>query len=343
MAGSCYEYPIKLFSSIVNAPGGMTTIGVNPGSTQGRRTPMYGPDFLANKLDSSIGRLVDYGQQVTMMQGYRSVLQHIQDSASDVISFTAAAFDSQLQVEATQQTTSLESSKTIGDLYYGQFQYNFNVTTELAVQVQDGPPPQGGKTFAELQKKCKEELIFKAVLQLATATVALCTGFGEAFAVEAAVETEEAVEAGEAVEKVAKETKETTDGEKSGKSALDLANTGKDLFDTSKNMLDAISGVYDSFTWDPDLQLPPLPPSPNGTNYLDREYADASSAWYLAAQKNLSAALIHLSPAFWESFYLEAENNFSPFLNDPPSCGAATDMSKSIHVYLNTVKNFKTT
>lgn len=314
----------------------MTALGTNPGSSQGRRTPMYSPSFLANKLGSAIDHLTDYQQQVKMAQRYYNVLGEIQESASDVISFTASAFDAQLQVEATQQATSLDSSKNIADLYYSQFQINYNVTNELAMQVRNGPPPKGGDSFDDLIDKCRRQLIIKAIFKVAVATAKLTAGFAGAFVEEGVKAAAGAVEeAGKIAEKEAE-----TDGESSLKGALDLAGTATEFVTTSKEMLDLLSGVQSAYTWDPDLQLPTLPTAPNGTDPIDQDFIDASSAWYLAAQKNLSAPLVQLSPAFWANFYLEADNNFSPILNDPPECGAAGDITKSIREYLNTVQNF---
>lgn len=336
MAATCFDYLVGLFSSMIDAPGGMTALGTNPGSSQGRRTPMYGPSFLSSKLESSIDQLTAYQEQVKMAQAYYNVLEQIQDSASDVISFTASGFDAQLQVEATQQVTSLESSKSIADLYYGQLQFNYNVTNELAMQVQSGPPSRDGDSFDELIDKCRRQMIISAILKVTVATAKLAAGFAGAFVEQGVKAAKEAIEE---AEKLAEKQAETG-GESSLKGALDLATTATEFYSTSKEMLDLLSGVQSAYNWDPDLQLPTLPTTPDGTDPIDQDYIDASSVWYLAAQKNLSATLVQLSPAFWSNFYLEADNNFSPFLNNPPECGAAEDLTSSIREYLNNVQNF---
>jgi hypothetical protein len=76
------------------------------------------------------------------------------------------------------------------------------------------------------------------------------------------------------------------------------------LTQSSAKLLQAGAGALSAFTWDPDTQLPTLP---DATDFTNPEYNVATSTWYLNAQKNLSEALIDLSPAFWQNFYLEAK------------------------------------
>ena len=342
MAATCFSYLTKAFSGILNAPGGMTSLGNNPTSPQGRRTPMYSTTYLANQLVLAVGNLTSYQQQVQMAKRYFTVLQSIQESTSQIESFTSTAFNAELQVQATQQATSLKSSQTIGNLYYQQFEYNYNVTNELALQVQNGPPPQGGSTYQQLIKKCQTEMKVKAALKVCIATAALCAGFGEAFAAEGAVAAgKEAKPAGEGAaeaEKIAETPeKSPATAEASANGGAKLAGTAVGLTQSSAKLLQAGAGALSAFTWDPDTQLPTLP---DATDFTNPEYNVATSTWYLNAQKNLSEALIDLSPAFWQNFYLEAENNFDPTINNPPGCGVASSITDSLNEYLNTVQNF---
>lgn len=342
MAATCFSYLTKAFSGILNAPGGMTSLGNNPASPQGRRTPMYSTTYLANQLVLAVGNLTSYQQQVQMAKRYFTVLQSIQESTSEIESFTSTAFNAELQVQATQQATALSSSQTIGNLYYQQFQYNYNVTNELALQVQNGPPPQGGSTYQQLIKKCQTEMKIKAALKVCVAAVALCAGFGEAFAAEGAVEAgKEAKPAGEAASEAEKAAenpeKSPATAEASADGGVKLAGTAMSLTKSSFTLLQSFAGALSAFTWDPNSQLPTFP---DATDITNPDYNDAAGTWYLNAQKNLSNALISLSPAFWQNFYLEAENNFEPTINNPPGCGVASSITDSLNEYLNTVQNF---
>ena len=181
----------------------------------------------------------------------------------------------------------------------------------------------------------------KAVLKVCIATAALCAGFGEAFAAEGAVAAGEAAPAGEGAAEAEKAAatpeKSPTAAEASANGGAKLGGTAVKLTKSSLNLLQAGAGAFSAFTWDPNTQLPTFPDS---SDIANPDYNEAASTWYLNAQKNLSAALIELSPAFWQNFYLEADNNFAPTINNPPSCGAASSIVESINEYLITVQNF---
>lgn len=57
--------------------------------------------------------------------------------------------------------------------------------------------------------------------------------------------------------------------------------------------------------WDPSAVMPSLPEvGKNGTS-LNQDYSRSSSAWYLSQEQSLSESLIEMSPAYWDSIYLE--------------------------------------
>jgi hypothetical protein len=348
MAATCFSNVAQKFSAILNAPGGMTLLGNNPASTQGRRTPMYSPSFLSSLLTTTIASLTDYTQQVSGFERYLTVMQQIQDSAEDVISFTASAFDASNQIAATQQAANLQSSQTLGNLYYSQMQYNYNVTNDLAVVVNAGPPPVGGDDYNTLVKKCQQQLLLQAILKVVTATIALSMGFAGEFI---AAGEEAAKTAEEAAAAAAKNKGDWALGDLEGKpnaasetgaeGAWKLAQSASAMKDSSVNMVSAIAGIF-TFSWDPNTQLPTLPNLNSAPTDSDATtYNAASAQWYQNAQKNMSLSLVQLSPAFWESFYLEAENQFTPTIDNPPGCSSySASIVTSLKEYLNTVKNF---
>lgn len=344
MAATCFSNVAQKISPILNAPGGMTLLGNNPASTQGRRTPMYSPSFLSSLLTKTIATLTDYEQQISGFQRYLTVMQQIQNSAEDVITFTAAAFDASNQIAATQQAANLQSSQTLGNLYYDQFQYNYNVTNDLAVVVNAGPPPVGGDDYDTLVKKCQQQLLLQAIMKMVTATIALSMGFAgqfvaasEGVAKTAADAAANAAKNGWALGESAAEPK----GASSASGALELVAAANDMKDSSLNMLSAISGLF-TFGWDPNTQLPTLPNFDTAPTDIDATTFNAASAeWYQNAQKNMSMSLVQLGPAFWENFYLEADNQFTPTIRDPPGCSSySSSIVTSLSIYLNSVKNF---
>ena len=61
--------------------------------------------------------------------------------------------------------------------------------------------------------------------------------------------------------------------------------------------------------WNPNTKLPPLPDwnsdcSPP-SNANEATYSQASIEFYLSAQQNISNALDYMTPAFWQSVWLQ--------------------------------------
>ena len=56
--------------------------------------------------------------------------------------------------------------------------------------------------------------------------------------------------------------------------------------------------------WNPNTTLPPLPDW-NSFNASEAAYSQASIEFFLSAQQNISNALDYMTPAFWQSVWLQ--------------------------------------
>ena len=99
-------------------------------------------------------------------------------------------------------------------------------------------------------------------------------------------------------------------------------------------------GGIGGFCFDADTTMPPLPTTGSGLTDVQVEYNGDSADWYLSAQKNLSDSLVSLSPAFWDSIYIENYKNCEPIIQSPPSCGKyGGEIQTALLDYLANVKN----
>ena len=62
--------------------------------------------------------------------------------------------------------------------------------------------------------------------------------------------------------------------------------------------------------WDPETELPWIPNYQEGdwsppSNSTETEYTNDNIQFYLNAQKIVSEALVQMSPAFWDSVWLQ--------------------------------------
>ena len=87
--------------------------------------------------------------------------------------------------------------------------------------------------------------------------------------------------------------------------------------------------------------MPPLPNDVSSDSSIElEEYNGNSSLWYLSAQKSMSDALVTLSPACWDSIYLQNEEAVGPVIEQPPECNKySEDIVESLNTYLAEVKN----
>lgn len=103
---------------------------------------------------------------------------------------------------------------------------------------------------------------------------------------------------------------------------------------------EAFAGKAGVKPWDPIADMPSLPEvGTNGTS-LNQDYSRSSSAWYLSQEQSLSESLIEMSPAYWDSIYLENEKNLVPVILDPPPCEKwQSDIKNALVNFLADVKN----
>ena len=103
---------------------------------------------------------------------------------------------------------------------------------------------------------------------------------------------------------------------------------------------EAFAGQAGVKPWNPSSDMPSIPElGANGTS-VNQEYNMKSSAWYLSQEQSLSESLVEMSPAYWDSIYLQNEKNLVPVIQDGFPCeNWQEDMNKALVDYLADVKN----
>jgi hypothetical protein len=211
-----------------------------------------------------------------------------------------------------------------GNLYYQQAVYNFGLTKSSAAVVQTGPEycPSGGgvcTSYDDLVKDCQREQKWKAAISIIGATIKLAAAVIDPFAVGAGVGGEKGIKQLEKLGKGINAVGETVT------TSVELAGEFTDVAGIGK--------------WNPETTLPTLELNPTSPGQID--YEQASALWYLSFEKNLTKTLVDLSPAFWDSIYLENAKTINPVLLSPPSCAKYQDqIITALSVYLANVKNF---
>jgi hypothetical protein len=113
-ADSCFAHLHQTFAPVLNFPGGVTALGNNKSSIMGRFTPQYSPSFIASELVTTIDLLTQWSATMQSFEQYVALAQKISLSAKQQMSFTQAAINITLQVEAVSASTSLQSNYILG-------------------------------------------------------------------------------------------------------------------------------------------------------------------------------------------------------------------------------------
>ena len=127
------------FGPLLTAPGGITAFGYDPKGDSGRYTPKFSTTYLQNQLAEDVKQLVQWEATKKIIEGYGSVMGEIESSAKETQTIEVESINASLQVTATENAVSLNSSYTEGNLYYEQSSYNFNMTQSAAATIQGGP------------------------------------------------------------------------------------------------------------------------------------------------------------------------------------------------------------
>ena len=130
------------------------------------------------------------------------------------------------------------------------------------------------------------------------------------------------------------------DEDPSADSFSKLVAAAQELGISGSALKEAFAGQAGVKPWNPSSDMPSLPEvGSNGTS-VNQEYTMKSSAWYLSQEQSLSESLIEMSPAYWDSIYLENEKNLVPVILDPPPCEKwQSDIKNALVNYLGNVKN----
>jgi hypothetical protein len=113
-AYSCFGHLHQTFAPVLNFPGGVTALGNNKSSIMGRFTPQYSPSFVASELVATIYSLTQWSTTMQSFEHYVSLVQLISKSAKQQDTFTQAAINITLQVQAVSASTSLQSNYLLG-------------------------------------------------------------------------------------------------------------------------------------------------------------------------------------------------------------------------------------
>mmetsp|Transcript_8548 Transcript_8548/g.12385 ORF Transcript_8548/g.12385 Transcript_8548/m.12385 type:complete len:1568 (+) Transcript_8548:167-4870(+) len=314
-AKSCFEPLATFFVPLLNYPGESTAFGNDPDSLNGRYTPMYSPTFIAAELSGNVEALLDWEDSVKSFERYTSILTLIASSAKQVDSFFKEAIDATLQVQSVETSTTLQSGYIQGNMFYSQAEYNFNMAYDAAEIVQIGPEycdADGNCIYwddliADCQKEMRWQVALKVIGDVAAFAAALVTPLPKPSTLGSM---------GKAFRVI-------------GAAAL----KGADL----NAAFPTVVGVG---AWDPASEMPPIPPTTTDGTFVNQEYALNTSAWYLEAETNLSEALTVMSPAMWDSIYLQTADAVLPVIESPPNCPKyKSEILKAMTSYLDDVKN----
>ena len=164
-AVSCFRGAYSKLEPLLTAPGGITAFGYDPKVDTGRFTPMYSTSYISNSLEATLQQLSKWEATQAIIQGYINVMNEIQQTAEQTQEIVVEAINASLQVTATEETVSLNSSYTEGNLFFRQAVYNLNMTIASGETVEDGP--------TDLQKelkKCQRQERLKAAFSIVQAT-----------------------------------------------------------------------------------------------------------------------------------------------------------------------------
>lgn len=328
-AETCFSRVESAFAPFLYAPGQLTSFGNDVNSNTGRFTPLYSESYIANQLVNDVSTLTSWELTAARFALYSNLIQQIETSAQ----ITIDALNATAQVSAARNAASLSSSYTQGNLYFMQAGYNFNVSVEAAAVVALGPiyypsgcpqdcVPNGNEncclSIQQLYDNCQREMRIEAAFKIIGSTVKLAAACIDPFT----------VESGKGLETIGK----------AFQAIGEMVTTSEDIEEECQGPAGGICFHSGPGAWDPTTTMPPIP---NYGNNATAAYVQSSSSWYLSAEQNLSNALVTLSPAFWDSVYLENSKVVTPILDDPPSCNKWKDaIIQTLTDYLANVKNF---
>jgi hypothetical protein len=199
-------------------------------------------------------------------------------------------------------------------LYYKQAVYNYKLAKSSAEVLQAGPTycPSGSSTctsYEALLKTCKKDQELTAILNVYVSIIKIAYGV-----------------------LVPSPTSSLTVKE----GAFQLFYTLKDSISRNSGLAANFSSIGGIAAWDPDTTMPPLGLGATKPS----QYTLERSSFYLSAAKNLTESLVELSPAYWDSIYLEKEKSVAELKLNPPTCSETSRILTALSDYLSNVKKF---